>query len=353
MLYEVCEENRSKNDRLSAISLCRHLQLVYLGLMRGSWHNAQPMKKKTSVAVLALLASILSWSSIPLFLKHFTESLDAWTVNATRYGIASLLLLPALRAAPPPVAGNLPTLWRAALVPALVNSLGQIGWALIPYYVSASVMGFGIRASFLFTIFGSLWLLPEERYLLGSLRFWTGGILCVTGMFTLFWGSLRQSVASVPGLLILFGSAAVWGFYGISVRKFLRGYPPHRSFAVISLYTATVLLLLMLLFGRVSALVELAPATLGLIALSAVLGIALAHVLMFYVLGHLGAIIESGAEMATPFLTFCGAALIFREHLSALQWIGGIGVIAGCTLMLSSHRPQPDLAVTTDALGLD
>jgi drug/metabolite transporter (DMT)-like permease len=172
-------------------------------------------------------------------------------------------------------------------------------------------------------------------------------------MFALFWGSLRQSTASIPGLLILLGSAAVWGFYGISVRKYLRGYPPHRGFAVISLYSAVVLLVLMVMFGRISALAELAPGTLGLIALSAALGISLAHVLMFYVLGHLGAIIESGSEMATPFLTYCGAALVFGERLSPLQWVGGLGVIAGCALMLSAHRPQPDLATSTDALGLD
>jgi drug/metabolite transporter (DMT)-like permease len=62
---------------------------------------------------------------------------------------------------------------------------------------------------------------------------------------------------------------------------------------------------------------------------------------MYYVLGHLGAIIESGAEMMTPFVTFGGAALIFGERLSALQWSGGLGVIAGCALMISAHRRHP------------
>jgi drug/metabolite transporter (DMT)-like permease len=308
-----------------------------------------PMKKRAFLAFPALLVAILSWSSVPLFLKYFTVSLDAWTVNGIRYGIAALLLLPALRAFPATLDRR--DFWRKALVPALINSLGQIGWALIPYYVTASVMGFGIRTCFLFTIVGSLWLLPEERYLLGSFPFWAGSTLCVAGVSALFWDSLHQASASVPGLLILLGSAAFWGFYSISVQKCMRGYPPHCSFAAISLYTAGIVIILMLFFGRISRLEGLAPRSLGVLALSAVLGIAVAHVLMYYVLDHLGAIVVSGAEMLTPFLTFWGAALIFGERLSMLQWAGGLGLISGCVLMVVAHRPRPELAVIRDALG--
>lgn len=310
------------------------------------------MKKRASLALLALLVSIISWSSIPLFLKYFTDSLDAWTVNGVRYVIAALLLLPALRTHPHDCL-RWRRFWFNAAVPAVINSIGQVGWALIPYYVTASVMGFGIRASFLFTIVGSLWLLPEERYLLHSRPFWGGGILCIAGLSALFWGSLRQASASVPGLLILLGSAAIWGFYGITVRKFMSAYPPHCSFAAIGLYTSVILLVLMLSFGRISRLLLISPLDFGLLSLSAILGIALAHVLMYYVLNRLGAIVEAGAEMMTPFLTFCGAALIFGERLSMLQWAGGLGVIAGCVLMVGAHRPRPELAVTTDALGMD
>ena len=96
---------------------------------------------------------------------------------------------------------------------------------------------------------------------------------------------------------------------------------------------------------------ELAPSGLGLLALSAVLGIAFAHVLMYYVLHHLGAIVMSGAEMLTPFLTFWGAALIFGERLSMLQWAGGLGLISGCVLMIGAHKPRPELAVMSDTLG--
>jgi drug/metabolite transporter (DMT)-like permease len=300
------------------------------------------MDKKPSLAVLALVIAVLSWSSIPLFLKHFTAYMDAWTVNGVRYLLGALLLLPALRRTADSYPGR-SNLWRSAVIPSLVNSISQAGFALIPYFVSASVMGFGIRASFLFTLAASLWLLPEERRLMVSRLFWAGGALCIAGIVALFWSSMRQAAASVPGLLILLGDAAAWGFYGVTVRKYMRGHPPHRSFAVISLYTAGILTVLMFTFGKVSALASQDAHTLGLIFLSAAIGITLGHVLMYYVLGHLGVIIESGAEMATPFLTFAGGALLFGERLSALQWLGGIGVIVGCVLMISAHKrhPQP------------
>jgi drug/metabolite transporter (DMT)-like permease len=298
------------------------------------------MKRNPAFAITALVAAILAWSSIPLFLKHFTAYMDAWTVNGIRYIVGALLLLPALRGASRPVLGR-SSLWRSALIPSLVNSISQAGFALLPYFATASLMGFGMRASFLFTLAGSLWLLPEERHLFFSRLFWAGGALCLAGICALFWGSMQQAAASGLGLLLLFGDAAAWGFYGVTVRKYMRGHPPHRSFAAISLYTAGILTALMLIFGRVSALAEQQPPTLFLIVLSAGIGISLGHVLMYYVLDHLGAIIEGGAEMVTPFLTFLGAALLFGERLSALQWAGGLGVIAGCALMISAHKDIP------------
>ncbi len=293
------------------------------------------MRSKPFLAMLALITVVVAWASIPLFLRHFTVFLDAWTVNGVRYLVGALLLLPVLRGSRRFDSGR-SNLWRAAVVPALVNSVSQAGFALVPYFVSASVMGFGIRASFLFTLAASLWLLPEERHLFFSPYLWAGAALGISGMAGLFWGSIRLE-ASVPGLLILFGDAAAWGFYGVTVRKYMRGHPPHRSFAVISLYTAAVLTVLMFLFGQVSALEEQSLQTFALLAFSAGIGISLAHVLMYYVLGHLGAIMESGAEMLTPFLTFSGAALIFGERMSALQWAGGLGVIVGSIVMLSAH----------------
>ena len=49
---------------------------------------------------------------------------------------------------------------------------------------------------------------------------------------------------------------------------------------------------------------------------------------------RLGAIVVSGSQFASPFLTFLGAAWLFNERLTGLQWMGGIGVIIGSFVLL-------------------
>ncbi|MBN1674916.1 MAG: DMT family transporter [Kiritimatiellae bacterium] len=289
----------------------------------------------------AMLGAILCWASVPLFLRFFatTTQLDAWTVNGLRYGWAAVLLAPAVYASR---GKRLPgrTIWKDALVPTAVNTLGQVGWALAPYFTDASVMAFGIRSCFFFTVLGGFWLLPAERYLLRSRRFWAGAVVCVVGIVALFSATLSRDGTSPTGVFIVLLTALVWGFYGVTVRRFMRGYSPHRGFGVICLYTAVILAALMFGFGRLAPLTTAGAGPIALILLSATIGIATAHVLMYYVLDHLGAVIESGAEFLTPFLTFCGAVVLFGEHLSAMQWAGGTGVVAGSLLIVLAYRPE-------------
>ena len=108
-------------------------------------------KHPSFTAWLAMAISIVGFSSVPLFLKHFTHHLDAWTVNGLRYGVAALIWSPvilsnALRA------NHQPIPWKAAIMPALFNTIGQVGWALAPYHNDAGLMGFVVRTSFLFAI---------------------------------------------------------------------------------------------------------------------------------------------------------------------------------------------------------
>ena len=41
-------------------------------------------------AMVYLALGILAFSSIPIFLKHFSASLDAWTVNGFRYSVGGV-----------------------------------------------------------------------------------------------------------------------------------------------------------------------------------------------------------------------------------------------------------------------
>jgi len=298
------------------------------------------MKKGSGLAILAVFGSVACWSSVPLFLRHFAtlpEPIDAWTVNGVRYCVAAVILLPATiagwRKRMPP--GR--NIWVDALVPAAINAAGQAGWALIPYYADASVMGFGIRSAFLFALLGGMWLLPDERYLLRSPAFWIGSTICVGGVAALFGGSLRGGT-SLLGCALILGTASVWGFYMVTARRFMKHYSPHHSFGVISFYTAVAMAILALAIGDTTRLATLGPLPIALLLVSAVIGIVCAHVLAYYAMGRLGALVASGSQFISPFLTFAGAALLFGERLSGWQWLGGICVVSGGLAMIAAHR---------------
>ena len=289
--------------------------------------------------VVALLGMIVCWASIPVFLKYFANvRLDAWTVNGVRYGCAAVLMLPfVLSYRRHPLEGR--NIWRDALVPSLINALGQVGWALAPYYLDASVIGFGIRSSFLFAVAAGLWLLPPERVLMRSRLFLSGGGACVAGILLLFGGAGRGGGSPV-GYGILLATAAVWGFYGVCIRKFMHGYPPYHAFGVVCVYTAAMLVVLMLPLGHVGALASCGAKVVTALVVSAVIGIVIAHILMYAVVRRFGPLIEAGGELSTPFLTFCGAAVLFGERLTTSQWVGGIGVICGSACMVLAHRDR-------------
>jgi len=297
-----------------------------------------PMPKRIGLAVLALLGALLCWSSVPLFLRHFAtlpDPIDAWTVNGVRYCVAALILLPATIAGTRRrVPGH--NIWRDALIPAAVNTLGQVGWALIPYYATASVMGFGIRSAFLFSVLAGFWLLPDERYLVRSRTFWIGSVICIAGLFALFGGAL-QTGTSMTGCLLILGTAACWGFYMVTARRFMKHYSSHHSFGVISLYTAVALAVLALSIGNIPRLATLDILPISLLLASALIGITCAHVFAYYAMKRVGALIQSGSMFITPFLTFAGAALLFGERLGTWQWLGGLGVVAGALAMLAAH----------------
>jgi drug/metabolite transporter (DMT)-like permease len=198
-------------------------------------------------------------------------------------------------------------------------------------------MGFGIRSAFFFTLLAGVWLLPDERRILKSPLFWIGAVGCISGIGLLFRESIASAHLPPLGLILLFATAAVWGIYGVSVRRSMQGYAAHHSFAVICLYTAVILGILAPLLGHPGQLLHLSPKPLILLAVSAIIGIAIAHVLMYRVLHRFGALVQSGGEFMTPFLTYCGAAWLFGERLASGQWIGGVAVIGGSLLMIRAR----------------
>jgi len=296
---------------------------------------------------LCLLIALVCFASVPLFLRYIAknvEQLDAWTVNAVRYGVATVFWLPFI----------IQRLWRVpaerrvlrdAIGASLVNTVGQIGWALAAYHNDAGVIAFVVRSSFFFAIIYSVILLPAERQTVRRGRFWLGGFGVVAGVVTFMSGSVFADGKSSPlGLAILLVTAAAWGMYGVLVKRDLGRYDARVGFAVNSLYTTIILIIAMFLFGNWRVLGTLPSDVWLLLVGSAFAGIAFSHVLLYRGIHVLGPVVSNGASCIQPFLTALGAWIFLDEVLGVRQWVGGCILVGSCVILLSlkfGRQPKP------------
>lgn len=303
-------------------------------------------RRDRSVAVLCVVAATCCYAVIPIFLRHFTEYLDPWTVNGVRYSVSALFWLPYVVAftrrhgrppAPAKPAGR--NIWRDALPPAAVNLVGQVGWGVCPYFAGndPATIAFTIRLSFLFTMLFGFAVIPAERPLMKRPLFLGGAVVCLAGLLLMFAQKLATGgLSSLGGTAILVATTVFWGGYAVSVRRCLGGYPIRAAFGVVSLYTAGALVILMLILGRPGRLADLGGGTWGLLILSAFIGIAFGHVLYYRAIHRLGPIISSGVLLAAPFVTLVGSWMILGKGLTAVQFVGGITIVAGGVCLLKA-----------------
>jgi drug/metabolite transporter (DMT)-like permease len=289
-------------------------------------------------ATFSLVTSILMWATIPLFMRSFTHELDGWTANGARYGIAALFwvvpIFVFIRR------GVIPRrLYYSAVIPSLTNIIAQTFWSWTVYYMEPGMVMFLSRLSLVFAILLSFALFPDERALKRSPYFWYGLALLVIGFVGMNdISDPFKSYQSWIGLLIVLGNSLFLAMYGVSVRYYMRGVQPWISFSIICMYTAAGLFVLMAMFGNMSDLACMTPPRVGLLILSAIMGIAFAHVTYYYAIEHLGVSISSGCQLSLPFLTIIGSYYFFGETFTLRQWIFGLGVLGGAALLLMAQR---------------
>jgi len=287
---------------------------------------------------LALGAAMLLWSTVPLFLRSFIHEIDGWTANGLRYPFAALLWSV-------PLAVYLkqgkidPRLFRLALIPSLVNLIAQTFWAWTIYYMEPGLVMFLARIGLLFSFVMSMALFQDERRLLRSPLFWIGIVFALFGFIgmNLASGALAAKGTWI-GLLIVLGQAFFMALYGVSVRYTMRGFKPWHSFPVIALYTSAGLIVLMMLFGNPQQVFEMPFNRIVLLGISAIIGIALAHICYYYALEHLGVSISAGCLLLTPFLTTAGSYVIYGEFFSIGQWMFGCVILVGAAVLLTAQR---------------
>lgn len=290
-----------------------------------------------AVGIVVVLLTLLGWSVTPLFIEHFTDSIDGWTSNGWRYGFAALLWAPLL------VGLRLNGKWpkgvmKAAIIPAAINGTAQIFFTMSFYEIDPAMVAFGLRAQMVFTAAGAMVLFPSERAVIRSAGFLIGigAVVVGTGGTVLFQpGGLSADGA---GLGVTYAILAGAGFagYALSVRKCMTGYGSMVSFAAISQYTALIQVVLMLVLGeRMGAgALDLSASQFGILLLSAVIGIAAGHVLYYMSIERLGVAVSTGVIQLQPFTVAALSIPLMDDHLTLPQWGFGSVAVGGAIAML-------------------
>ena len=307
----------------------------------------------TASGFVLILITLVGWSSVPLFLKHFTGYLeDGWTTNGWRYGMSALFWAPVLIYAT--YQGRAPkALWKAALVPALFNLPAQISFAWAPYYINAGMLAFMLRLQIVFVAVASYMLFPAERRVLRSPSYVIGVATVFGGMVgLLFLGTTRPEGRTAFGIGLGIFAGIFYGAYSMAVRKYVTGMSAVLAFAAISLYTALGLIPVMLLMGKDhgAGAWRLSWAQFGLLFASALAGIALTHVTYYAAIARIGLALSVGIILLQPFLASAGAYFLFGEQLTAAQWASGIIAMCGAGVMVkaqwSGKKPVEALRLT-------
>lgn len=310
-----------------------------------------------TLGVVMIVMTLVGWSSVPLFLKHFASAIDPWTSNGWRYGFSAFLWAPVLLLA---VARNrLPAgLWKAAIVPSVFNMLGQVFFTWAHYMIDPGLLTFGLRVQIVCVAVGAFLLFPSERRLIRSPGFLVGAVMVTAGTIgTAMLTREASSATHLTGVLMAVASGAFFAAYALAVRKFMHGIHPVLAFSAISQYTAAGMILLMLVFGTRYGLtaLDLSGGQFGLLLFSAVIGIALGHVFYYTSIARLGVAVSSGVIQLQPFVVTAASAVIFGERLTVGQIVSGVVAVGGAALILltqhhMNRRSRPSAVPAIDEI---
>lgn len=315
-----------------------------------------PRASNRSRGYSAVFATIVIWSLPSLFQFYLLRAYDPWSQNFYRYSVACLAIAPLVwyrvRRGGPRL--DLPA-FAICLVPCIPNVIHQVTQVMALFYMGPGVYAIFTRSSVIFTAILALIFFPEERAVIRQWQFQLGTVFGLIGAFGVIWfqpgafsatgAGLTAGSAHLPlrGLLIAFTASFCWASYGILVKRPSARLGSIRSFGIVSLITSCVLLPLCLLFGNIAAPLHAGLPLNGILIISAVLCITMAHVLYYVAIHEIGVALAQTLQLLCPLGAMALSAWIFHERLTSAQMWSAAVLLFGAFLAM---RTKP-MAIAT------
>ncbi|MGN6579499.1 MAG: DMT family transporter [Bordetella sp.] len=278
---------------------------------------------------LFLLAAI--WGASFLFMRVATPELGAIVLIALRVGIATLVLVPALRSS------QARAQFRSKLRPLLIVSItnSAVPFCLLAYstlYVNAGMDSI-LNAT------TPLWaaLVAVTLYQTAMNREQTLGLLFgLAGTVVLVWDTLDSGVKGVP---VAIGAALIATLcYGFAVNYSKRNLAGVRPFVAAfgSQFFSTVILLplAVILWPRH----PVANTTWACVAALGIVCTGVAYILYFRLIAHVGASYAASVTFIIPLFGVLWGALFLGEHVTPTTIAGGLIILFGTAMTSGKLR---------------
>ncbi|WP_042339602.1 EamA family transporter [Desulfosporosinus youngiae] len=285
-------------------------------------------KQDNSVAVLLILISAFWFSVYPILGKVvFAGGAGLSTVLLFRFGISALTLWAI-------------TIWREGFPRLSLKSwlslwlMGGVAYSMMAglyissvLYIPASLAALLLYA---YPIIVTVLAVLTKQEMFSRFKF--AGLIIATFGLVLVLGVAFQGI-NILGVLLALGAAFVYAIYILAGNKVLKTISPLVSTAAISTSAA-------LTYGVIGFQVSGMTWNLSWGTWMGIVGIAVSTIIamltFFEGIKRVGATSASIISTTEPVMTVILAVIIFQEHLTLWQVVGGIFVIAGGILAVIS-----------------
>jgi len=291
---------------------------------------------------LALLATVVIWSSPPVFQYWLAGPFDVWTQNFYRYLAGFLVMTPFFGWRLWRTPGRLSLSdWVGCATAAVPNVVHQVAQTAAVVLLLPGVYALFGRSSVVITAALAVVFFPDERWIARSLKFLLGTLMALVGVTALVLAGGPQLSGDVRwiGLGWALLAATGWAAYGILVKKFTARAGPITGFGVVGFFSIALLLPGMLLFGDASAVLRADAWTNFVLFGSGIVSIGLGHWLYYIGIREVGAAPSQSALLLCPLGTIFLSAGIFGESFPAEQLLAGALILVGAFLSLSARPP--------------